>query len=128
MSFFYGPSLLTGNSTVPGVQLSKELKEYAPKILQACKDWGLDFYPTVVQLLDYSEISEIAAFGGFPVRFPHWSFGMEYEELQRGYEFGNHKIYEMVINCLHPDTPVITSNGTKQASHVKVGDTVYDYK
>ena len=96
--FMHGAPLLLGDNTVPGVQLSKELKELIPKILKACKDWGLDFYPTVVQLLTYDEISEIAAYGGFPVRFPHWSFGMEYEELQRGYEFGMHKIYEMVIN------------------------------
>ena len=96
--FMHGSPILLGDSTVPGVQLSKELKELAPKILQACRDWGLDFYPTVVQLLTYDEISEIAAYNGFPVRFPHWSFGMEYEELQRGYEFGMHKIYEMVIN------------------------------
>ena len=96
--FFHGSSLLLGDNTVPGVQLSKELKEYIPVILKACRDWGLDFYPTVVQLLTYDEISEIAAYGGFPVRFPHWSFGMEYEELQRGYEFGGHKIYEMVVN------------------------------
>lgn len=96
--FFHGSSVLLGDNTVPGVQLSKELKELIPKVLQACRDWGLDFYPTVVQLLTYDEISEIAAYGGFPVRFPHWSFGMEYEELQRGYEYGMHKIYEMVIN------------------------------
>ena len=96
--FMHGSSILLGDNTVPGVQLTKELKELAPKILKACKDWGLDFYPTVVQLLTYDEISEIAAYGGFPVRFPHWKFGMEYEELQRGYEFGMHKIYEMVIN------------------------------
>lgn len=98
MGFMHGAPILLGDNTVPGVQLSKELKELIPKILQACRDWGLDFYPTVVQLLTYDEISEIAAYGGFPVRFPHWSFGMEYEELQRGYEFGMHKIYEMVIN------------------------------
>ncbi len=96
--FFHGPGILLGDSTVPGVQLSKELKEYIPKVLKSCRDWGLDFYPTIVQLLTYDEISEIAAYGGFPVRFPHWSFGMEYEELQRGYEFGGHKIYELVIN------------------------------
>ena len=96
--FFHGSSLLLGNNTVPGVQLTPELRKYVPIILQACRDWGLDFYPTVVQLLNYDEISEVAAYGGFPVRFPHWSFGMEYEELQRGYEFGGHKIYEMVAN------------------------------
>jgi len=111
--FMHGSPILLGDNTVPGVQLSKELKELAPKILQACRDWGLDYYPTVVQLLTYDEISEIAAYNGFPVRFPHWSFGMEYEELQRGYEFGMHKIYEMVINtnpcyiyCLSSNTLV----------------------
>lgn len=96
--FMHGAPLLIGDNTVPGVQLPKELKELIPVILKACKDWGLDFYPTVVQLLTYDEISEIASYNGFPVRFPHWSFGMEYEELQRGYELGMHKIYEMVVN------------------------------
>ncbi len=96
--FLHGSSLLIGDNTVPGVQLPKQLREYAQIILRVCKEWGLDFYPTVVQLLTYDEISEVAAYGGFPVRYPHWSFGMQYEELQRGYEYGMHKIYEMVIN------------------------------
>lgn len=96
--FMHGSSILLGDNTIPGVQLPKDLKDLAQQILKACKDWGLDFYPTVVQLLTYDEISEIAAYGGFPVRYPHWSFGMEYEELQRGYEYGMHKIFEMVIN------------------------------
>lgn len=96
--FMHGSPVLLGDNTVPGVPLTKELKELAPKILQACRDWGLDFYPTVIQLLTYDEISELAAYSGFPVRYPHWSFGMEYEELQRGYEYGLHKIYEMVTN------------------------------
>lgn len=125
MSFMHGAPLLLGDNTVPGVQLSPELKMYIPKILQACRDWGLDFYPTVVQLLTYDEISEIAAYGGFPVRFPHWSFGMEYEELQRGYEIGAHKIYEMVINCCFSATQVLTmESGSKAIKDVKVGEHV----
>lgn len=122
--FFHGSSVLLGNNTVPGVQLTPELKELIPKVLQACRDWGLDFYPTVVQLLTYDEISEIAAYGGFPVRFPHWSFGMEYEELQRGYEYGMHKIYEMVINCCELATSILTQDGKKRADEVLVGDRV----
>jgi stage V sporulation protein R len=43
-------------------------------------------------------MSEIAAYGGFPHRYPHWYWGMQYEELQRGYEYNQHKIYEMVVN------------------------------
>lgn len=124
MSFMHGGSLLLGNNTVPGVELSPELKKYAPIILRACRDWGLDFYPTVIQLLTYDEISEIAAYGGFPVRFPHWSFGSEYEELQRGYEFGSHKIFEMVINCCGLATRILTNKGSKFAKDIRVGDIV----
>src|SRR5678809_1034405 len=43
-------------------------------------------------------MNEVAAFGGFPTRYPHWRFGMDYEQLSKGYEFGLQKIYEMVIN------------------------------
>ncbi|MFW5878455.1 MAG: SpoVR family protein, partial [Myxococcota bacterium] len=31
-------------------------------------------------------------------RYPHWRFGMDYDRLSKGYEFGLSKIYEMVIN------------------------------
>ena len=40
----------------------------------------------------------LAAYGGFPVRYPHWRWGMEYLQMQKGYEYGLSKIYEMVIN------------------------------
>src|SRR6185436_8218650 len=41
---------------------------------------------------------EVAAFSGFPTRYPHWRFGMEYEELAKSYSYGHSKIYELVIN------------------------------
>src|SRR5262245_2544052 len=43
-------------------------------------------------------MNEVAAYGGFPTRYPHWRFGMEYEHLKKSYSYGLHKIYEMVIN------------------------------
>src|SRR5207247_533787 len=39
-----------------------------------------------------------AFIGALPTRYPHWSFGMQYQELKKGYEYGLSKIYEMVIN------------------------------
>ena len=62
------------------------------------RDYGLDFYDTIFEVLDYDELSEIAALGGFPTRYPHWRFGMEYQQLAKGYRYGLQKIYEMVIN------------------------------
>ena len=49
-------------------------------------------------MIDADDLNEIAAYGGFPTRYPHWSFGMSYEELRKGYDYGLSKIYEMVIN------------------------------
>src|SRR6185437_10073724 len=49
-------------------------------------------------ILDYKKMQEVAAFGGFPVRYPHWRFGMEFEHLTKSHVYGFSKIYEMVIN------------------------------
>ena len=112
-NFFRGSPLLMGDNTTPGLRIPEELLGLIPQIKDECKEFGLDTYPTVVQMLTYDEISEVAAYGGFPVRFPHWKWGMEYEELQRGYEHGMHRIFEMVINtnpcyiyCLDSNTVV----------------------
>jgi stage V sporulation protein R len=62
------------------------------------REFGLDIFPIIYEVLDYKTMNEVAAFGGFPTRYPHWRFGMDYEQLAKGYEFGLSKIYEMVIN------------------------------
>jgi stage V sporulation protein R len=59
---------------------------------------GLDFFPTIFEILSYDQMNEIASYGGFPNRYPHWRFGMEYERMSKSYEYGLSKIYEMVIN------------------------------
>lgn len=65
---------------------------------QAEGRWGLDFFETIFEIVDYKKINELAAYGGFPTRYPHWRFGMEYEQLSKSSEYGLSKIYEMVIN------------------------------
>jgi stage V sporulation protein R len=78
--------------------LTPELEAERKKICQIAKDAGLDFFETIFELVTYDQISQFAAYGGFPVRYPHWKFGMEYEHLSKSYEYGLSKIYEMVIN------------------------------
>lgn len=78
--------------------LTLELEAERKKICQIAKDCGLDFFETVFELVTYDQISQFASYGGFPVRYPHWKFGMEYEQLSKSYEYGLSKIYEMVIN------------------------------
>src|SRR4029078_13371730 len=62
------------------------------------REFGLDFFETVFEILSFQELNMVAAYGGFPNRYPHWRWGMEYEQLAKGYEYGLSKIYELVIN------------------------------
>lgn len=71
--------------------LEEEIKGYA-------LSYGLDFYEVIFEMLTYEEVNMVAAYGGYPNRYPHWRFGMDYEQLSKGYEYGLSKIYEMVIN------------------------------
>jgi stage V sporulation protein R len=75
-----------------------ELLSVQREIEDHARAMGFDFYPVVYEMVDYLTMSEVAAYGGFPTRYPHWSFGMEYERLSKSYGFGLSKIYEMVIN------------------------------
>ncbi len=75
-----------------------QVREIQEKIEGHAVDMGFDFFPVVYEMCSHETISEVAAYGGFPSRYPHWSFGMEYERLAKGYGYGLQKIYEMVIN------------------------------
>ncbi len=79
-------------------QLTPELQEVANSIAVIARENGLDFFDTVFELVDYQQLNEIAAYGGFPTRYPHWRFGMDYERLSKSYTYGLSIIYEMVIN------------------------------
>ncbi len=79
-------------------RLSPELRELQKEIESYAYGYGLDFFDVIFEVLDWEEINEIAAYGGYPMRYPYWRFGMEYYALSKGYSYGLQKIYEMVIN------------------------------
>lgn len=78
--------------------LTPTLEQYRKIIEARAKHLGLDFFNTIFEVVSYDKINELAAYGGFPTRYPHWKFGMEYEKLSKSYAYGLSKIYEMVIN------------------------------
>ena len=84
-------SVETSNLPPQLMAMQRQVEEYA-------RGHGLDFYPTIFEYIDADQLNAIAAKGGFPVRYPHWRFGMEYEQLSKGYSYGLQKIYELVIN------------------------------
>ena len=80
------------------LNLPPDLEKSRREIRQHAIDYGLDFFEVIYEMLDYDKMNEVAAYGGYPTRYPHWRFGMEYERLSKSYAYGLHKIYEMVIN------------------------------
>ncbi len=80
------------------MNLPIELERERKSIIAYAKSYGLDFYDTVFEIVEFDQLNEIASYGGFPTRYPHWRYGMEYDELAKGYEYGLQKIYELVIN------------------------------
>lgn len=78
--------------------LPADLQELADRARDAAQELGLDFPEVVFELLDPDEVNMVAAYGGFPVRYPHWRFGMAYEHLQKSHVHGLSRIYELVIN------------------------------
>jgi stage V sporulation protein R len=79
-------------------ELPAEIRQIQMDMEGIARSYGLDFFETIFEMLDYEELSMFAAYGGFPVRYPHWRFGAQYDELMKGYSYGLQKIYEMVIN------------------------------
>jgi len=74
------------------------LREHMERIRAKAAEYGLTFPEVIFEVLDFETMNQIAAYGGFPVRYPHWRWGMEYEALSKRDTYGLGRIYEMVIN------------------------------
>ncbi|WP_144998495.1 SpoVR family protein [Polystyrenella longa] len=78
--------------------LPPEIRDLQLELEAKAAGYGLDFFETIFEMVDYEEMSMLASYGGFPKRYPHWRFGAQYDEMMKGYSYGLQKIYEMVIN------------------------------
>lgn len=85
-------------------KLTPELQKLSKEIIDMAAEYGLTFFGNNPResikfvLVSPSELNAVAAYTGFPARIPHWSYGMEYENLHKKYQYGVSKIYELVIN------------------------------
>ena len=95
---------------VSGASLSPALLRQARITETQAREAGLDFFEVVFEMLDARDVNAIAAYGGFPHRYPSWRFGMEFERLHKGYSYGLSKIYELVINNDPTYAYLVTSN------------------
>ncbi len=76
----------------------QEYKKIQEMVLGYIANTKLDPFPVVFEVVSSDEMSSIASYTGFPRRYPHWRFGMEYERNHNMNKYGFQQIYEMVIN------------------------------
>lgn len=92
------------------MNLPPELYDYQVRIRDLAAGYGLDFPEVIFELLDYEQLNAVAAYGGFPTRYPHWRHGMDYEQISQGHRYGMSKIYELVINTSPCYAYLLSSN------------------
>ena len=63
--------------------LTPALREWIVKIEGIARGYGLDFFPTLFEMVTYEQMNMLAAYDGFPVRYRHWRWGMEFERLSK---------------------------------------------
>lgn len=79
-------------------RLSPQLEAIRESICARAADYGLTFFPVIFESVPFDVMNQLAAYGGFPLRYPHWRWGMEFEKLSKRDAYGLGRIYEMVIN------------------------------
>lgn len=79
-------------------EVAEELKEYLDDIQEKVAELGLNPRDVRYWINHNDEVNQLAAYGGFQERYPHWRWGMKYDRQQKKGEYGGGKIFEMVIN------------------------------
>jgi stage V sporulation protein R len=59
---------------------------------------GLEPYDVNYWIVDYDDMNELIAYGGFQNRYPHWRWGMTYDRQQKQGQFLGGKAFEIVNN------------------------------
>lgn len=59
---------------------------------------GLDPHPVKYWIIDQDEMNELIAYDGFQTRYPHWRWGMKYEQQRKKSQYLGGKAFEIVNN------------------------------
>ncbi|MEJ2422692.1 MAG: SpoVR family protein [Acidobacteriota bacterium] len=91
----HDPTILGRLGFIP---FPEELVRVKREFMAYARGQGLDPGEVIFDILQPDLISEVASYDGFPARYPHWRFGMAYDQMAKSYSWGLSKIYELVIN------------------------------
>ena len=79
-------------------RIADDLKEPVEEAGNLAQQFGLTPYPVNYWVVDYDEMNELIAYGGFQKRYPHWRWGMQYDRQQKQGQFLGGKAFEIVNN------------------------------
>jgi stage V sporulation protein R len=79
-------------------RIADSLEEPAREANELARKLGLDPFPVNYWVVDYDEMNELIAYGGFQRRYPHWRWGMQYDRQQKQRQFLGGKAFEIVNN------------------------------
>ncbi|MEF8791526.1 MAG: SpoVR family protein [Haloarculaceae archaeon] len=79
-------------------RIAEGLEEPVREANELAETLGLDPFPVNYWIVDYDEMNELIAYGGFQHRYPHWRWGMQYDRQQKQGQFLGGKAFEIVNN------------------------------
>ncbi len=78
--------------------IATDLEEPVTEARNLAQKLGLEPYPVNYWIVDYDEMNELIAYGGFQSRYPHWRWGMQYDRQQKQGQYSGGKAFEIVNN------------------------------
>ncbi|MFC2150665.1 SpoVR family protein [Calditrichota bacterium] len=76
-----------------------DLEQWDERIREKVAEFGLDPYPQIFEMCNSDQMIGYMAYSGMPSRYPHWSYGKQFEKQKTQYNYGVTGLpYEMVIN------------------------------
>ena len=75
------------------------IETYFQAIRRTAERFGLDTYPTQLELITAEQMLDAYASVGMPVNYRHWSYGKHFIQSEKSYRRGHMGLaYEIVIN------------------------------
>jgi len=79
-------------------EIADELQPIVEEAQKRIEELGLSPRPVRYWINHNDEVNQLAAYGGFQKRYPHWRWGMKYDKQRKQGEYQGGKIFEMVVN------------------------------
>ena len=79
-------------------RIADDLTEPVAEARNLAVKLGLAPYDVNYWVVDYDEMNELIAYGGFQHRYPHWRWGMQYDRQQKQGQYAGGKAFEIVNN------------------------------